>query len=279
MFSSRHTRRSNSLRIRARWSVKKGLTKNMAMATQATTSQTTTSQQSKRRRLVAVSNLLLLLALFLSLAAPHFPRAALARDTRHGDYVENGRRGGAGGGGAGGASIGSSSSSSSSTRKKPVAFASTTSSSSSSSTPVDFNSPAAVAARKRGAERALAAAQAGAAARSRNNGKGTGSSSSSSSFLDTWRGEKRLLSWSPRAFLVKDFLTDDECDYLIEKASPKLEVSTVVDAKTGESLPSKVRTSSGTFFDIGEDAVIESIERRIAITTGEFVSCFFSWFG
>lgn len=230
----------------------------------------TTSQS----RLVAGSHLLLvvLCLLFLSLAVPHksSPWTALARDTRHGgDYVENGWRGGAGG--AGGSAIGSSSSSSSSsstssTRKKPVAFASstTTTSSSSSSTPknLDFNSPAAVAARKRGAERALAAAQAAARARSERK------RSDPSSFLDAWQGEKRLLSWSPRAFLVKDFLTDDECDYLIEKAAPQLEVSTVVDAKTGESLPSKVRTSSGTFFDIGEDPVIESIERRIAIATG-----------
>ena len=34
---------------------------------------------------------------------------------------------------------------------------------------------------------------------------------------EEWRGEVIHLSWSPRAFLLKGFLTDEECDHIIEK--------------------------------------------------------------
>lgn len=40
--------------------------------------------------------------------------------------------------------------------------------------------------------------------------------------------------------------------------------STVVDGSTGRSVPSEIRTSSGTFFRVGQDPVIEDVERRIA---------------
>lgn len=33
---------------------------------------------------------------------------------------------------------------------------------------------------------------------------------------EEWRGEVVHLSWSPRAFLLKGFLTDKECDHLIK---------------------------------------------------------------
>ena len=34
---------------------------------------------------------------------------------------------------------------------------------------------------------------------------------------ELWRGEVKQLSWSPRAFLLKGFLSEQECDYLIGK--------------------------------------------------------------
>jgi hypothetical protein len=34
---------------------------------------------------------------------------------------------------------------------------------------------------------------------------------------EEWRGETIHLSWAPRAFLLKGFLTDEECDYLVDK--------------------------------------------------------------
>ncbi|PNX87596.1 prolyl 4-hydroxylase subunit alpha-1-like protein, partial [Trifolium pratense] len=55
------------------------------------------------------------------------------------------------------------------------------------------------------------------------------------------------LSWSPRAFLYKNFLTDEECDHLKELAKDKLEKSMVADNESGKSIQSDVRTSSGMF--------------------------------
>ena len=224
----------------------------------------------------------LVLALLLACCAAHL---ALARDA---GYLENvsgfpgwrgelPQRGGSGsGGGRKGSMASSSSSSASSASASSSKTAAAVSSSSSSSSknkkkPVpyssgkspDFNSPEAVAARQAAAKRALAAAEAAARVR-----QASLQRQRPDAALDAWSGEKRLLSWAPRAFLLKNFLSADECDYLIEKARPQLEVSTVVDAKTGVSLPSKVRTSSGTFFDVGADAVVDSVERRIGLVTG-----------
>jgi hypothetical protein len=53
------------------------------------------------------------------------------------------------------------------------------------------------------------------------------------------------LSWAPRAYLYRGFLRKAECDYIIEHAKPKMEKSTVVDNKTGKSVPSTIRTSDG----------------------------------
>ena len=43
--------------------------------------------------------------------------------------------------------------------------------------------------------------------------------------------------------------------------------STVVDASTGKSVDSLVRTSSGTFLDRGQDRVVKAVEQRIAVST------------
>jgi len=42
-----------------------------------------------------------------------------------------------------------------------------------------------------------------------------------------------VISWSPRIVVLHSFLSAEECDYLIATASPRLQVSTVVDTKTG----------------------------------------------
>lgn len=84
---------------------------------------------------------------------------------------------------------------------------------------------------------------------------------------EEWSGEVIHLSWKPRAFLFKKFLTDEECDHIKQKAADKLEKSGVVDNDTGEERDSEVRTSSGTFFDKGADEVISRVERRVAQVT------------
>ncbi|KAL6222228.1 hypothetical protein ACLB2K_005620 [Fragaria x ananassa] len=73
-----------------------------------------------------------------------------------------------------------------------------------------------------------------------------------------------VISWEPRAFVYHNFLTQQECDYLIDLAKPHMEKSTVVDSETGKSEDSRVRTSSGTFLRRGRDKVIRNIERKIA---------------
>ncbi|XP_057542614.1 probable prolyl 4-hydroxylase 10 [Amaranthus tricolor] len=80
------------------------------------------------------------------------------------------------------------------------------------------------------------------------------------------RGDQwvEFLSWEPRAFVYHNFLSKDECEYLIKLASPHMEKSQVVDEKTGRSKDSRVRTSSGTFLPRGRDKIVRAIEQRIA---------------
>ena len=72
------------------------------------------------------------------------------------------------------------------------------------------------------------------------------------------------LSWSPRAYLYRGFLTKAECEHLMSEATPLLEKSSVVDNDSGKSVDSDIRTSSGMFFRRGQDDVIARVEERIA---------------
>lgn len=73
-----------------------------------------------------------------------------------------------------------------------------------------------------------------------------------------------VISWEPRAFVFHNFLSKEECEYLISIAQPHMEKSTVVDSDTGKSKDSRVRTSSGTFLARGRDKIVRNIEKRIA---------------
>lgn len=78
----------------------------------------------------------------------------------------------------------------------------------------------------------------------------------------------KVLSWTPRIFLVENFLTSVECDYLIQKARPELKRSTVVSPVNTSGEIHEHRTSKGMFFvRDGKDALITNIERRIAELT------------
>ncbi|CAI5969868.1 unnamed protein product [Closterium sp. NIES-64] len=74
----------------------------------------------------------------------------------------------------------------------------------------------------------------------------------------------QLSAWKPRAYLYRNFLTDDECDHIIKIATPRLQRSSVADNTDGHSELSSIRTSSGMFIAVAEDAVIARIEARIA---------------
>lgn len=73
-----------------------------------------------------------------------------------------------------------------------------------------------------------------------------------------------FISWEPRAFVYHNFLSKEECEYLISLAKPHMLKSTVVDSATGKSKDSRVRTSSGTFLVRGQDKIIREIEKKIA---------------
>ncbi|KAE9604945.1 putative procollagen-proline 4-dioxygenase [Lupinus albus] len=75
------------------------------------------------------------------------------------------------------------------------------------------------------------------------------------------------LSWAPRVFLYKGFLSDKECDHLINKARGYLQKSLVAAGESGENEMSEDRTSSGMFFTKAEDEIITEIEDRIATWT------------
>lgn len=81
---------------------------------------------------------------------------------------------------------------------------------------------------------------------------------------EEWRGVVEQLSWSPRAFLYKKLLSDEECDHLIAGVKERMTKSTVVDNDTGKSVDSNVRTSTGSFYSRGHDEVVQRIERRLA---------------
>lgn len=81
---------------------------------------------------------------------------------------------------------------------------------------------------------------------------------------EDWRGEIHQLSWTPRAFLLKGFLTGEECDHIIAMAMPHMEKSEVADEETGKSVESDVRTSTGTFLETAQDETIAAIEKRVA---------------
>lgn len=70
------------------------------------------------------------------------------------------------------------------------------------------------------------------------------------------------LSWKPRSYLFHNFLTEKECEYIIEVARPLVKRSTVVGNGTGEV--NSVRTSLGTFLRRRADPVLERISKRVA---------------
>jgi prolyl 4-hydroxylase len=84
---------------------------------------------------------------------------------------------------------------------------------------------------------------------------------------EDWRGEIVQLSWKPRAFLLKGFLSPEECKHLITKAKPSMSKSSVADNKTGKSFSSDIRTSTGTFLSKKADSVVAAIEKRVAQVT------------
>jgi prolyl 4-hydroxylase len=72
----------------------------------------------------------------------------------------------------------------------------------------------------------------------------------------------------PNVALVRDLLSEQECERLIAMSAGKLTRSSVLDRRTGSDQISAVRTSAGTFFERGENAIVSRLEQRIAALTG-----------
>ena len=68
----------------------------------------------------------------------------------------------------------------------------------------------------------------------------------------------------PRIVVFGGLMSDSECDALVELSRPRLARSETVDNSTGGSAVNAARTSDGMFFERGETALIDRIERRIA---------------
>ncbi len=77
------------------------------------------------------------------------------------------------------------------------------------------------------------------------------------------------ISQMPHIILIENFLTDIECDYIIEMARPQLKRSKVVDSKgDGKAIVHKARTSDGMFFSSQHsDKILSRIENQIAKLT------------
>ncbi len=69
---------------------------------------------------------------------------------------------------------------------------------------------------------------------------------------------------SPRVVVFGNVLSDEECDQLIELARPRLARSLTVETKTGGEEIHADRTSSGMFFQRGENDLVKLIEARLA---------------
>lgn len=68
----------------------------------------------------------------------------------------------------------------------------------------------------------------------------------------------------PRVVVLGNFLSDEECDALIESARPRMARSLTVSNRTGAEEVHVDRTSNGMFFQRGENDLVTRIEARIA---------------
>ncbi len=89
--------------------------------------------------------------------------------------------------------------------------------------------------------------------------------------LETTDGQRMrvmMRSTAPDVVLIDDFMTEAECDELCALSKSTLKKSTVVDDKTGQGINHHARTSQGTYFSVGQNALVTKIENRISEITG-----------
>ena len=74
---------------------------------------------------------------------------------------------------------------------------------------------------------------------------------------------------SPSAWTFERLLTEEECDYIVGLAGPRLAPALVINPMTGNSMPSMERTSTNAILrSFQQDLVLHCIERRLAAAAG-----------
>ena len=82
------------------------------------------------------------------------------------------------------------------------------------------------------------------------------------------REDPIIISMSnPRVVVLSNFLSSEECDSLIEAASPQLARSEAFVPETGGNAIHSARTSRGMFFQRAQNELVARIEARIAALT------------
>lgn len=72
---------------------------------------------------------------------------------------------------------------------------------------------------------------------------------------------------TPDIVVLDNFMTHDECNDLCEQSKSTLTKSTVVDDATGSNVNHANRSNQGTYFTIGQTALVQKIETRISEIT------------
>ena len=68
----------------------------------------------------------------------------------------------------------------------------------------------------------------------------------------------------PDIVVIDNFLSPEECDFIVAAAKPKIKRSSVVNRDTGDSYVHPARTSSGAYFAPSELSIGPTIDMRIA---------------
>lgn len=71
----------------------------------------------------------------------------------------------------------------------------------------------------------------------------------------------------PYLSMLHGFLSDEECDHIINLCEPRFKRSNVV-YKSGESKAHEARTSSSCIIEPGEDSIVKAVEQRAAEVVG-----------
>lgn len=79
---------------------------------------------------------------------------------------------------------------------------------------------------------------------------------------------------NPLVCVLNDFLKPAEVAALVAAAESRLEQNRVVDPESGQQVEHTARTSHGTFFTRSVNEIVQTIENRVALLTGQSVEQF-----